>query len=80
VLHRFHDKGRWIIRCFDCSAKQICCHGCTTACNKSSDYREYMCQYTRMIWTHLCEHPEKANHINDIISGRKTQYVQQSGQ
>jgi hypothetical protein len=33
-----------------------------------------MCQYTRMIWTHLCEHPEKANHINGIISGRKAHY------
>jgi uncharacterized protein len=75
VLHRFHDKGRWIIRCFDCPAKRICSHGCTTACNKSSDYRENMCQYTRMIWTHLCEYPEKANYINDIISGRKAQCV-----
>jgi uncharacterized protein len=75
VISRFHDKGRWIIRCFDCAAKQICSHGCTTACNKSSDYRENMCQYTRMIWTHLCGHQEKANHINDIMSGRKANYV-----
>ncbi len=75
VLNRFHDKGRWIIRCFDCAARQICSHGCTTACNKSSDYRENMCQYTRMIWTHLCEYPEKADHINGIISGRKASYT-----
>ncbi len=75
ILHRFHDKGRWLIRCFDCAARQICSHGCTTACNKSSDYRENMCQYTRMIWTHLCEHPEKAAHINGIISGRKAHFM-----
>ncbi len=71
VLHRFHDKGRWVIRCFDCAAKRICSHGCTTACNKSSAYRENMCQYTRMIWTHLCEHPEKAQHVNSVMTGRK---------
>jgi len=75
VIHRFHDKGRWIIRCFDCAAKQICSHGCTTACNKSSDYRENMCQYTRMIWNHLCDHPEKAYHINMITTGRKMSNV-----
>lgn len=75
VLNSFHDKGRWIIRCFDCPAKRICSHGCTTACKKSAVYRENMCQYTRMIWTHLCEHPEKANHIHQIISGRKGYYV-----
>jgi uncharacterized protein len=75
VLNRFHDKGKWIIRCFDCPAGKICNHGCTTACNKSSQYRENMCQYTRMIWTHFCEHPEKPYHIDGILSGRKMKFM-----
>jgi len=69
VINRFHHKGTWTIRCFDCYARQICSYGCTTASNKSEDYRENMCQYTRMLWTYLCEHPEKADYINRIISG-----------
>jgi uncharacterized protein len=74
VLNRFHDKGRWIIRCFDCPAKKICSHGCTTACNKSTEYRDNMCAYTRLLWTYLCEHPEKPYRINGLLSGREMSY------
>ncbi len=58
VMHRFHHKDTWFIRCFDCAARPICTHGCTTAGSRSENYRENLCQATRQLWTRFCEQPE----------------------
>ena len=74
VLGRFHGKGTWLVRCFDCPARLICNYGCTTGCNKSDSYRENMCEYTRLMWTHFCENPEKPFYLNQILRQKDLKY------
>ncbi len=65
-----HEKGDWVIRCFDCNAKQICNHSCPTSDFNSELYREYECHYTKLLWDYLCAHPQKAHHVDHIIQSR----------
>jgi uncharacterized protein len=70
TLNRLHDKGKWVIRCFDCAAKQICNHSCSTSDYNSEMYKEYECRFTKLLWAHLCEHPEKAHAIDRVLTRR----------
>src|SRR5262249_26861092 len=45
TLLRLHDKGDWVIRCFDCDARRICRHSCSTSDYNSKDYREHECSF-----------------------------------
>lgn len=63
VMESFHRKSTWHIRCFDCNARQICTHGCSTACNRSDAYRENICRATQLLWTRFCEDPEKPRRV-----------------
>jgi uncharacterized protein len=71
VLLRLHDKGDWVIRCFDCTAKRICRHSCSTSDYNSDTYKEHECRYTKLMYRHLCEHPHLAQHINDVVLARR---------
>lgn len=70
MLNRLHDKGDWVIRCFDCNAKRICNHSCPTSDFNSPIYRENECGYTKLLWRHLCENQEKAYHVHRILTER----------
>jgi uncharacterized protein len=63
TLLRLHDKGDWVIRCFDCDARRICRHSCSTSDYNSETYKEHECHYTKFMYKHLCEHPDKALRI-----------------
>jgi uncharacterized protein len=64
TLRRLHDKGDWVIRCFDCAAQRICRHSCPTSDYNSELFKEYDCRCTKLMYTHLCAHPEKARRID----------------
>jgi uncharacterized protein len=70
VMATLHHKGDWAIRCFDCNAKQICNHSCPTSDYNDMRYKEYECRFTKRLWNHLCEHPEKADHVYGVLEGR----------
>lgn len=70
-LRRLHDKGDWVIRCFDCSARRICNHSCPTSDYNSTLYREHECRYTKLLYAHLCAHPEKAYRIEAALAARQ---------
>lgn len=70
TLHTLHDKSAWYIRCFDCAAQQICNHSCATSDYNDPQYKEHECRFTKLLWTHLCEHPEKAYHVHEIARRR----------
>ncbi len=71
VQRRLHDKGDWVIRCFDCDAKRVCRHSCPTSDFNSPTYREYECRFTKLMYKHLCEHPEKARRVDAAVRDRK---------
>jgi uncharacterized protein len=70
-LAKLHDKGDWVIRCFDCPAQQICNHSCSTSDYNSDQYKEHECDFTRRLWTYLCEHPERAYRVHEVIRSRQ---------
>lgn len=63
----FPRKGTWYIRCFECKANHFCTHGCPISCDLSETFRESHCQYTKLMWTYFCEHPEKAQSIHQMM-------------
>jgi uncharacterized protein len=64
TLRRLHDKGDWVIRCFDCSARRICHHSCPTSDYNSDLFKEYDCRFTKLLYSHLCAHPGKAYRVD----------------
>ncbi len=71
TLRRLHDKGDWVIRCFDCAAAQICRHSCSTSDYNSDTYREYECHYTKLMYRHLCMYPETARRVEAALNARR---------
>jgi uncharacterized protein len=70
ALNRLHDKGDWVIRCFDCAAKQVCRHSCATSDHNSETYKENERRYTKLLYAHLCAQPEQARRIDQALRGR----------
>jgi uncharacterized protein len=71
TLLRLHDKGDWVIRCFDCAARVVCRHSCPTSDYNSDTYKEYECRFTKLMYQHLCEHPDKARRIERALWVRR---------
>ena len=71
TLLRLHDKGDWVIRCFDCDAKKICRHSCSTSDFNSKNQREYECRFTKLMYRHLCENPDQAARVEGIALAHK---------
>jgi len=71
TLRRLHRKDDWVIRCFDCQAKMVCRHSCPTSDYNSDTYREYECRFTKLLYQHLCTHPEKAYRIESALCERR---------
>jgi uncharacterized protein len=70
TLLRLHDKGDWVIRCFDCPARRVCRHSCPTSDYNSEMYKEYECRFTKLMYGHLCDHPAKARRIEQALQAR----------
>jgi uncharacterized protein len=70
TLLRLHDKGDWVIRCFDCEARKVCRHSCPTSDYNSDLYKEYECLFTRLMYRHLGEIPGKAWRITAALRAR----------
>jgi uncharacterized protein len=64
TLRRLHDKGDWVLRCFDCSARRICHHSCPTSDYNSDRFKEYDCRYTKLLYAHLGANPAKAARVD----------------
>jgi uncharacterized protein len=71
TLAVLHDKGDWVIRCFDCNARRICNHSCPTSDYNDTNYREEECRFTKLLWTHLCTHPEKAQRVYRALENHR---------
>jgi radical SAM protein with 4Fe4S-binding SPASM domain len=71
-LEKLHDKGDWVIRCFDCDAKKICRYSCPTSDHNSDNYKEFECHYTKLLYRHLCENPDKAERIGAVMRARRS--------
>jgi uncharacterized protein len=70
TLRRLHDKGDWVIRCFDCPAQRVCRHSCPTSDYNSDAYKEYECRFTKLMYQHLCAHADLAYRIEGAIKAR----------
>jgi uncharacterized protein len=70
-LTRLHDKGKWVIRCFDCNAKQICNHSCPTSDYNSEMFKEHDCRHTILLWNYMCEHPEVPERVTAIVDRQR---------
>jgi uncharacterized protein len=70
TLRRLHHKSDWVIRCFDCGARRVCRHSCPTSDHNSDTYKEYECRFTKLLYGHLCAHPEKAYRIDAALQVR----------
>lgn len=70
ILRRLHAKDDWLIRCFDCDARKICRHSCSTSDFNSKVYREYECDYTKRLYSWLRKNPEKPRIIEAILASR----------
>jgi uncharacterized protein len=70
TLKRLHDKGDWVIRCFDCDARKVCRHSCPTSDHNSDTYKEYECRFTKLMYAHLNAHPDKAQRIDRALQVR----------
>jgi radical SAM protein with 4Fe4S-binding SPASM domain len=71
TLLRLHNKGDWVIRCFDCAARKICRHSCPTSDYNSDTYKEHECRYTKLMFQHLSDHPDKAQRIERGLQARR---------
>ena len=70
TLLRLHEKGDWVIRCFDCDARRICRHSCPTSDYNSDAYKEHECRFTKLMYQHLCENPAKASRIDRALRSK----------
>jgi uncharacterized protein len=70
ALDRLHRKSDWIIRCFDCTARQICRHSCPTSDYSSQTYKEHECRFTNLMYAHLSAYSEKALRIDQALRAR----------
>jgi uncharacterized protein len=71
TLRRLHHKGDWVVRCFGCDARKICRHSCSTSDYNSDNYKEYECQYTKLLYRHLGENPHKPKHIEAVLRAKR---------
>jgi uncharacterized protein len=71
TLQRLHDKGDWVLRCFDCAARRVCRHSCSTSDYNSDVYKEHECRFTKLMYAHLCAHPDKAWRIDQALRARQ---------
>jgi uncharacterized protein len=70
TLRRLHDKGDWVIRCFDCDARRVCRHSCPTSDYNSDLYKEYECRFTKLMFQHLSAHPDMAYRVERAARAR----------
>lgn len=63
ALAKLHDKGDWVLRCFDCNAKQICNHSCPTSDKNSELFRDYDCLGTKLLWDYFCRNAERVHEV-----------------
>lgn len=71
TVRRLHDKGTWVLRCFDCAAAQICRHSCATSMHNSQVYRENECAFTKKFYDYLGRHHREAAAIQQEIDTRR---------
>jgi radical SAM protein with 4Fe4S-binding SPASM domain len=71
TLERLHEKGDWVIRCFDCDARRICRHSCSTSDYNSETYKEHECRFTKLLYRHLCDYPQKSQRIAAVLRARR---------
>lgn len=69
TLKRLHHKSDWVLRCFDCSARQICRHSCPTSDHNSPGYREYECDFTKRFYRYLGANPRKVQTLAAALMG-----------
>lgn len=71
MLDNLHDKGDWVLRCFNCNAKQICNHSCPTSDKNSEEFRDQDCIATKLLWDYFCENATKVREVYEIFIERQ---------
>ena len=71
ALAQLHDKGAWVVRCFDCDAKQICNHSCPTSDYNSEEFKEYDCKSTKLLWDYFQANSERVYELFDRYAQRR---------
>lgn len=76
MLDKLHDKGDWVLRCFNCSAKQICNHSCPTSDKNSEEFREQDCRATKLLWEYFCSNASKVQEVYRMYVQREGEFEQ----
>lgn len=76
MMTHLHDKGDWVLRCFDCNAKQICNHSCPTSDKNSEEFREQDCRATKLLWEYFCNNAPKVQEVYRSCVQRETEMEQ----
>ncbi len=71
TLEKLHDKGPWVMRCFDCEAKEICNHGCPTTDYNSDEFKEHECKATKLLWDYFKANSDRVYELFDLYAERR---------
>ncbi len=78
VLEKLHDKGDWVLRCFDCDAAKICNHSCPTSDANSDMFKEYDCLSTKLLWQYFCENPTRVQKLHERLLRKRYEMARQA--
>ena len=78
TLEKLHDKGDWVVRCFDCNASRICNHSCPTSDANSDMFREYDCRSTKLLWEFFCENESRVYKLHERLMRQRYEMARQA--
>ena len=78
VMEKLHDKGDWVIRCFDCDAAKICNYSCPTSDHNSDMFKEYDCASTKMLYKFFCDEAERAGKVFERLQRKRYEMARQA--
>lgn len=78
TLEKLHDKGDWVVRCFDCNASRICNHSCPTSDANSDMFREYDCRSTKLLWEYFCENESRVYKLHERLMRQRYEMARQA--
>ena len=77
VLDKLHDKGDWVIRCFDCEASKVCNYSCPTSDANSDVFKEHDCQSTKMLYQYFCENETRVHKLHERLLRKRYEMARQ---
>lgn len=71
TLGRLHAKDPWYARCFECKARRICSQSCPTSDFNDLRFRDASCEYTKLMYRHLCEHQDEVDRVYRALQAER---------